>query len=125
MRALLALKGEAQQVHATHAEGGERAFRRLARGGLLRPTHPPSPWWHRCRTQAEMGTLRRQLAQQRQATEAAEARAEAAMQHMHSLELKYQMQVGWCSTHKRRQRPCDRPRRLRNDTLACCLPARC
>ncbi|KAG2486927.1 hypothetical protein HYH03_014426 [Edaphochlamys debaryana] len=43
--------------------------------------------------QAEVGTLKRSLAQQRVAREAADERASAAMAHMHSSELKYQAQI--------------------------------
>ncbi|GLC64343.1 hypothetical protein PLESTF_000151200 [Pleodorina starrii] len=43
--------------------------------------------------QADISNIKRQLQQQRQARDAAEERAAAAMQHMHASELRYQMQV--------------------------------
>ncbi|GFR47090.1 hypothetical protein Agub_g8660, partial [Astrephomene gubernaculifera] len=43
--------------------------------------------------QADVAALKRQLQQQRQAREAAEERAAAAMQHMHACELRYMSQV--------------------------------
>ncbi|GLI65448.1 hypothetical protein VaNZ11_008828 [Volvox africanus] len=43
--------------------------------------------------QADLANMKRQLQQQRQAREAAEERATAAMQHMHTSEMRYQIQL--------------------------------